>query len=192
MLSFFKKNISNLEDVELIALYKKKGDASYITPLLERYSGLLYGVCLKYLKEEAQAEDAVMQIVEKLLVKLKEHEVSNVKSWLGVLTKNHCLEILRKQKKHLTVSLDKEVMQNGPLLHPFEEDEQEQTFTKLEDCLEGLEKLQKECVHLFYYQDKSYKDIAALKSLSIGKVRSYIQNGRRNLKICMEKLIKIG
>lgn len=99
MLSFFKKNISTIDDLELVTLYKKKGDANYLSALLERYSGLMYGICLKYLKNEAQAEDAVMQIVEKLLIKLKKHEVNNVKSWLGVLTKNHCLELLRKQKK---------------------------------------------------------------------------------------------
>ena len=120
------------------------------------------------------------------MIKLKDQKIDNFKSWLGVVTKNHCLEILRHQKKHLTVSLDQGLMQNEPFLHPFEEDTKEQEFTQLEQCLEQLTGLQKDCVELFYYQNKSYKDIAVLKSLPLGKIRSSIQNGRRNLKICME------
>lgn len=188
MLSFLKKNTSSKSDLEIISLYKKKEEASYLTVLLERYSSLLYGICLKYLKNEAHAEDAVMEIVEKLMTKLKSHEVKNFKSWLSVLVKNHCLEILRKQGKHLTVSLDQGLMQNEPYLHPFEEQEKEQSFKLLENCIETLQVLQKECVNLFYYQNKTYKEIAALKDLPLSKIRSYIQNGRRNLKICMEKM----
>ncbi len=193
MLSFFKnkKGTTTLSDQELIDLYKEKADANYLTSLLERYSSLIYGICLKYLKEEMKAEDAFMQIFEKLMKKLKNQEISNFKSWLGVVTKNHCLEILRQQKKHLTVSLDQGLMQNEPFLHPFEEADKETEFKQLEQCLSELTSIQKDCVELFYYQNKSYKDIALLKSLSLGKIRSSIQNGRRNLKICMEELIRV-
>jgi len=193
MLSFFRKNksTSTLSDKELIDQYQKTEDVNFITSLLERYSSLIYGICLKYLKDEVKSEDAFMQIFEKLIKKLKDQEISNFKSWLGVVTKNHCLETLRQQKKHLTVSLDQGLMQNEPFLHPFEEDDQEIEFTQLEQCLEQLTGIQKECVQLFYYQNKSYKDISELKSLSLGKIRSSIQNGRRNLKICMEEFLSV-
>lgn len=190
MFSFLQQKVSALSDKELIQRYKKSKNAKYPSHLMERYGALIYGVCLKYLREEMDAEDAFMQIYEKLLDKLQTHEVQNVKGWLSTLTRNHCLEILRQKKKHLTVSLDKTIVHNEPFLHPFEKDNKEDSFVLLEQCLEGLDNLQKICIQLFYYQNNSYKEIANAKDLPLGKVRSYIQNGRRKLKICMESAIK--
>jgi len=186
MFSFLKQKTSSLSDEALVKQYKKSGNAEYPAVLMERYGALIYGVCLKYLKIEMDAEDAFMQIYEKILDKLQSHEVQSVRGWLATLSRNHCLEILRQQKKHLTVSLDKSIVQNEPFLHPYEKEDQESSYVLLEQCIEKLEAFQKECIQLFYYKDKSYKEIAASKELPLGKVRSSIQNGRRNLKNCME------
>jgi len=188
MLRFFKNKTENLSDADLIQAYSKRRDMSYLGQLFERYNALIYGVCLKYLKNETEAEDAFMQIFEKLSKKIPQQEINNFKSWLHVLVKNHCLEILRKKKRHLTVSYESSLMQNEPFLHPFEEQEAELQFQQLDSCLEQLEGLQKECIQLFYFEKKSYQEIATLKQLPLGKIRSFIQNGRRNLKICVEGL----
>ena len=185
MLRIFKNKITTLSDDTLLQRYKEKGDIVYLGQLFERYSSLIYGVCLKYLKKEVEAEDACMQIFEKLTKKVPQHSIQNFKSWLYTLVKNHCLEILRQQKRHLTVSYESDFMQKEPYVHPFEEDLQEQPLQQLAVCMNQLELEQKECVQLFYYQSKSYKEIAEMKQVPIGKIRSFIQNGRRNLKICM-------
>jgi RNA polymerase sigma factor (sigma-70 family) len=147
---------------------------------------LVYGVCLKYLKHPENAQDSVIAIYEELLVKLQKHEVDNFKGWLYTLAKNHCLMRLRSEKKNITVNFDVELMQSEENVHLNGELDKEQNFKKLEYCLGQLQEEQKNVIELFYLQGKCYNEISELTGLEWNKVRSYIQNGRRNLKICME------
>ena len=187
MFKIFKKNPSNYSDAELVARYQKTGDMELLGVLTERYTELIYGVCLKVLKHEAEAEDAFMGIFEKLTKKVQQHDIQEFRPWLHVLTRNHCLEILRKKGKHLTVSYDSEFMQSEEAVHPFMEEATNRKLDALTGCLDTLKGEQKICVQLFYFEGKSYKEIAASKNMEMKKVRSYIQNGRRNLKICIEQ-----
>ena len=187
MLRIFKKNPSKYTDAELVAGYQKGGDMELLGVLCERYTELIYGVCLKVLKNEAEAEDAFMNIFEKLTKKVKEHDIQVFRPWLHTVVRNHCLGILRKKSKHLTVSYDGDFMQSQEELHPFMEEATNGKLEALTGCLEELNGAQKICVQLFYFEGKSYQDIATEKEIPIGKVRSYIQNGRRNLKNCIER-----
>jgi len=187
MLKIFRKNPSNYSDAELVTRYQKSGDMELLGILFERYTELVYGICLKVLKDQSAAEDAFMGVFEKLTKKVQQHDIQEFRPWLHTVTRNHCLEILRKQKKHLTVSYDTEFMQSAEELHPFMEDATNGKLSALTGCLETLTGEQKVCVQLFYFEGLTYKDIAQQKNMNIGKVRSYIQNGRRNLKICIEK-----
>jgi len=187
MLKIFRKKSSNYSDSELVARYQKSGDMELLGVLYERYTELIYGVCLKVLKNEAEAEDAFMNIFEKLTKKVREHDIKQFRPWLHMVVRNHCLGILRKNGKHLTVSYDGDFMQSAEVLHPFMEEATNGKLTALPKCLDSLKGAQKNCVQLFYFEGKSYQDIAEEQTLSIGKVRSYIQNGRRNLKICIER-----
>lgn len=180
------------DDNELIRLYRRTGDSAYAGDLYERYVHLVYGVCMKYLKNEEDSKDAVMQIFEKLLIELKIHEVSNFKSWLHVLAKNHCLMWLRSARvRHEKSILSYEVsddMETGDRLHlGSEEDNLEGNLALLEKGIQVLPAEQKQCIELFYLQQKCYKEIAELTGYDLKKVKSYIQNGKRNLKIYLEK-----
>ena len=97
MLKIFRKNPSNYSDAELVAHYQKEGDMESLGVLYERYTELIYGVCLKILKNEAAAEDAYMNIFEKLTKKVREHDIQQFRPWLHMVVRNHCLGILRKQ-----------------------------------------------------------------------------------------------
>lgn len=187
MLRIFRKDPAKYSDAELVARYQKSGDMDLLGALYERYTELIYGVCLKVLKNEVEAEDAFMNIFEKLAQKVKTHNIQNFRPWLHTVVRNHCLELLRKNGKHLTVSYDSNFMQSSEVMHPFMEEATNGKLTALNGCMEHLKRGQKICVQLFYFEGKSYQDIAEEKGLPIGKVRSYIQNGRRNLKICIEK-----
>jgi RNA polymerase sigma-70 factor (ECF subfamily) len=184
----FLKNIpdNELPDKELVSLFRTSGNMEVLAVLFQRYMELLYGVCLKYLKQPEAAKDAVMQIFEELVQKLPKHEVDNFKSWLYTLAKNYCLMQLRTPKNLKTTEFNPDSMQleeemhlNGVLL-------KEENLQKLERCLQTLSQEQKQTVELFYLQNKCYKEIAAITGIEWNKVRSFIQNGRRNLKICME------
>lgn len=184
----FLKNISSDQrsDEELLQLYKSSSDARYVGMLYERYMELVYGVCLKYLKQPEDAQDSVINIYEELPHKLLKHEVDNFKAWLYTLSKNHCLMRLRAGKKTKWVDFDVELVQSEEPLHLNGELEREENFQKLEFCLGQLQEAQQQAIRLFYLESKCYNEIADLTGLEWNQVRSFIQNGRRNLKICME------
>jgi len=184
----FLKNISHnsLSDKELVALYKESGDMAILGELYQRYMELVYGVCLKYYKDPETAKDSVMQIFEELLPKLRKHEVENFKPWLHQVAKNHCLMQLRTPKNMKTVEFKYELVQSEDNVHLNGVLEKEENFKKLEFCLGTLTNEQRETVKLFYLDGKCYNEIVEITGLEWNQVRSFIQNGRRNLKLCME------
>lgn len=186
----FIKNTSKLksfEDAALITQYKKSGDLEILGVLYNRYMHLVFGVCLNYLKDEEQSKDAVMQIFEELIVKVKVHDIQNFKSWLHVLSRNHCLMVLRKASKNNVVPLDETFVENTEFVHLDIDDAKEQQLSVMEECMQSLTTEQRICVDLFYLQEKCYKEVAEITGYDLLKVKSYIQNGKRNLKICIEK-----
>ncbi|MBO9632484.1 MAG: sigma-70 family RNA polymerase sigma factor [Chitinophagaceae bacterium] len=185
----FLKNIQQPDrsDKELADLYRETGDMQVLGLLFQRYMDLMYGVCLKYLKEPESAKDAVMQLFEELTRKLRQHQVENVKSWLHTLAKNHCLMQLRSPRNLKTSEFNAEIMQSDSETHLNGMMQKEENLQRLEYCLQTLSDEQKQTVELFYLQNKCYKEIATETGIEWNKVRSHIQNGRRNLKLCMEK-----
>lgn len=188
-LKFIKNTteIKDPDDAALLLRYKSTGSLDALGALYNRYMHLVYGVCLNYFKEEEASKDAVMQIFEELVVKLKIHEVQNFKSWLHVLTRNHCLMALRKLAKNNTVSIDDTFVENTDFVHLDIDDTKETQLTVMEKCMESLTEEQRRSVDLFYLQEKCYKEVAELTGYEMVKVKSYIQNGKRNLKICIKK-----
>jgi RNA polymerase sigma factor (sigma-70 family) len=174
-------------DAELIDAYRQSASLEILAVLYQRYMDLLYGVCLKYLGEPESAKDAVIAIFEELAQKLRKHQVDNFKGWVYTLAKNYCLMQLRSSGRLRTHELDPDRMQMTEDLHLDGIMEKEASLDKLSKCLETLSPEQKSTVELFYLQSKCYKEIEAITGLEWNKVRSHIQNGRRNLKICMEK-----
>ena len=185
----FLKNIAstNQSDTELVLLYRESGDLKVLGELYQRYMELVYGVCLKYLKEPELAQDAVMQIFEELVSKLKKHEVDNFRGWLHQVAKNYCLMQLRTPKNLKTVALPPLLMQNEEDVHLNGVMEKEENFQKLEKCIASLSDEQRTMIKLFYLDGKCYNEIVEITGLEWNHVRSSIQNGRRNLKLCMEK-----
>ena len=184
----FLKDIVNAQttDRELVIQYKQEGDVRVLGELYQRYMDLIYAVCLKYLKEPAEAQDAVMSIFEELVNKLRKHEVSNFKGWLYTVAKNYCLMALRSNKQ-IPLTQMPEFMQLPENPHLENAVEKELNLNRLSKCIEGLSPDQKYTVQLFYLEEKSYKEIAGITQTEWNKVRSLVQNARRNLKICMDK-----
>jgi RNA polymerase sigma factor (sigma-70 family) len=174
-------------DYEIIQIYKKTGDLALIGELYTRYTALVYGVCTKYLKDRDEAKDASMQVFEKLIDTLKNQQIDNFKSWLYVSARNHCLMQIRNKKGKFKEEMSARDMENQVFLHLEEESSAEKNLVKLEDCINRLTYGQKECVRLFYLDEKCYKDITTITGFDLSAVKSFIQNGRRNLKICMER-----
>ena len=180
----------DITDEELLLLYKSKGSLDTLGELYSRYMHLVYGVALKYLGDRDEAKDMVMQIFEKLIIDLPGHEVRNFKSWLYVLTKNHCLMQLRSQKsvdgKMEGYKTEQEFMESEQDLHPLDK-EDHSIEEALKDCIEQLRSEQKQCIELFYYKKLCYQEIAERLGMNEKKVKSFLQNGKRNLKICLER-----
>jgi len=188
----FVKNISQqaahqTDDKELVAQYKASGSMQVLGDLYQRYMELVYGVCLKYLKDSEKAKDSVMQIFEELVPKLKKHEVDNFKGWLHMVAKNHCLMQLRTPKNLKTVEFKPEFVQSEETVHLNGVLEKEEHFKLMEYCLGTLTGEQQQTIRLFYLESKCYNEIVAITGHEWNQVRSFIQNGRRNLKNCMEE-----
>ncbi len=185
------KDPSINKEKELLEKFRNNQDLEYLGALYSPYIHLVYGVCLKYFKERERAKDAVMEIFEKLIEEIPRHDIRNFKSWLYVLTKNYCLMELRslkskdeKAKKY--IEEESIFMESEAKMHPVDEEGSELNKA-LQECIEALKNEQKECICLFYYKDKSYEEISQIMNLELKKVKSYLQNGKRNLKICLEK-----
>lgn len=176
-----------MNEKELLLQFKVSGNLESLGKVYAPYMSLLYGVCYKYLQDVERSNDAVMQIFEELIVKLRRHDVDNFKSWLYVYAKNYCLMQLRKDKRQQHVVLDDNLHESEQKLNDSDDSRwQEHDFHKLETCMQTLNKEQEICVRLFYLNHQCYKDISEETGLDLNKVKSAIQNGKRNLKICME------
>jgi RNA polymerase sigma-70 factor (ECF subfamily) len=181
------KSLASLTDEELLNAFKRTADQEMLAQLYLRYTDLVYGVCMKYFKNAEISKDAVMNTYQELLTKLQTNEVQNFKSWLYVVVKNYCLMQLRKEKKNITVEFTPAVMQSEDFTHLDDVLEKENELKKLEFCIEHLPVEQKQSIQLFYLENKCYNEIVETTGYDWNKVRSLIQNGRRNLKVCMEK-----
>lgn len=186
----FLKNIpSEASDADLVTAYKSTGNVELLSVLYQRYMDLTYGVCLKYFKNTDDSKDAVMNIFEELVVKLRKYEVENFKGWLFQVARNFCLMKIRKEKSK-PYAVDADLVQLEQESHLEEVMEKETHLNSMHDCIKQLVDEQKQMITLFYLKEICYKEIAETTGVDISLVRSYIQNGRRNLKICMEKQTK--
>ncbi|MCO4292749.1 sigma-70 family RNA polymerase sigma factor [Solitalea sp. MAHUQ-68] len=180
------------DDSELLALYRRTGDVVHLGELYGRYMELIFAVCFKYFKNEDESKDAVMHIFEKISRDLLHQHVTNWKSWIHVVAKNYCLMQLRSKKYHVEQSMvyltnDDDDMEFAAEEHHNGNGDKELTLQTMEACIRQLPEEQKICINLFYLEQKSYKEIVEITGFDASKVKSYIQNGKRNLKICVEK-----
>jgi RNA polymerase sigma-70 factor (ECF subfamily) len=179
----------HISDQDLLAYYYADGNQEWIGVLLQRYTLLLLGVCMKYLKNETEAKDCVQHIFLKVLTEAPKYKIDYFKSWLYMVAKNHCLMKLRDRGGKATKELTD---YNIPVQEANKQDllQHEQTYDYLEEAIGELNEEQRTCVSLFYLQKKSYQQIAEITGYSQMQVKSYIQNGKRNLKIILERKLK--
>ncbi len=185
---FRKKHIAKKTDEEIIALYQIKQNNNYIGVLYERYYHIVFGVCLKYLKSIPESEDAVTLIFERLITDLRKTKVQKFGPWLYRVAVNHCLQQIRKRKL-LTVDFNhlEEVLIASSQSELLEEQDKEELLQFLEAAILHLKPNQQKAISLFYIYKKSYEEVAMLTDSDLKKVKSNIQNGKRNLKLLLEK-----
>ena len=180
-----KQNERSTDDQLVKAV--KAGRTEALGVLWDRYAHLLFGVGMKYLKNTDTAKDAVMTVFAELPRLLVQHEVRSVSAWLRTVMRNHCLMQLRTPKNMKTVEFKTDLVQSEENVHLNGVLEKEENFKKMEYCLGTLTKEQSEAIKLFYLEGKCYNEIVEMTGQEWNQVRSLIQNGRRNLKLCMEK-----
>lgn len=179
-----------LSDDELLSQYLKTSDIGFFGQLYDRYLHLVYGLCMKYFKSSEDSKDATMEIFEHTSKALLTKEVTHFKSWLYIVSKNHCLMELRKRKtreeKNFQIFMESDEVEHLNIGGPVDED-----MDALSACLETLKEEQKQCVSLFYLEKKSYREVESETGLALKAVKSAIQNGKRNLKQCIEAKLKV-
>lgn len=182
---------AHISDQELLEKFYADHDNSWLGILLQRYTLLLLGVSMKYLKNEEEAKDSVQQIFLKVIQELHKYKVEYFKSWLYMVAKNHCLMRLREKQGRITAEIDERVTGT---IHE-ETDHQslilnDKTLELMADSLIELNPEQQQCVTMFYLQKKSYQEVSENTGYSLLQVKSYIQNGKRNLRLLIERKLK--
>ena len=175
-----------MSDAQLLERFLDSGEAAWFGALYDRYIPLIYGLCLKYLRNGADAEDAVMQIFEQLMPRMERYTVGEFRTWVHSVTRNHCLQQLRRKKPEMASDFSLAVMESDPMAHLLSKREDERLLEAMEECIEKLPAPQKVSIRLFFLEEKSYADVADSTGYQVKSVKSYIQNGKRNLKICIE------
>lgn len=178
---------NHIDDNQLLQHFYADHNNEWLGILLQRYTMLLLGVCMKYLKNEEEAKDAVQQVFFKSINELHKYKVEYFKSWIYMVAKNHCLMKLRDKGKY-TSEINEQVMATAD--ETTEKNnyiEKDRALTQMAEALLQLNKEQQLCVTLFYLEKKSYQEIVAQTNFSLLQVKSYIQNGKRNLKLLMER-----
>jgi len=184
---------AHISDTELLEKYYADHNNEWLGILLQRYTLLLLGVSMKYLKNEEEAKDSVQQIFLKVIQELKKYKVEYFKSWLYMVAKNHCLMRIREKQGRITAEITDRLT-----ARPEEETDRQillqndHTLDLMEQSLTELNPEQQQCVTLFYLQKKSYQEVSDETGFSMLQVKSYIQNGKRNLRLLVERKLREG
>lgn len=185
------KDITILSNDELFVLSKEEEQLVCFGELYRRYIPMVYGLCLKYLGNENDAQDAVMDLFEEVSLKIRQYDIQNFHTWLYSVAKNHCLLRLRKEKQSFFINIDDIIMENDDIPTLLDKETSREEESALMLCMNELGEEQRKSIEYFYYENKSYADIVSMTGYTLEKVKSYIQNGKRNLKNCIMRVLKI-
>ena len=177
---------NHISEQELLRRYYQEGNKEWLGILLQRYTLLLLGVCMKYLKNEEAARDAVQQIFLKAITELEKYEVEFIKSWLYMIAKNHCLMQFRDKYRQV-VELSEQMAETEDSDEKLSIKEKDQLHDRMHESIKNLNPEQQQCVTLFYLEKKSYQQVAEETGYSILQVKSSIQNGKRNLRLMIQR-----
>ena len=179
-----------ISDQELLERFYADHDNQWLGILLERYTLLLLGVCMKYLKNEELARDSVQQIFLKVITELQKYRVDYFKSWIYMVAKNHCLMQLRDKPGKNTIEVKETIAAKAEETDKESLLMSEKTYEYLDEALKELNADQQLCVTLFYIEKKSYQQISEQTRYSMMQVKSHIQNGKRNMRLMIERRMK--
>lgn len=174
---------TDLTDEELLQQYRRSDEKEWLGILLQRYTLLLLGVAMKYLKDKHSAEDAVQQIFLKTFTHLPPDPIANFKGWLYILTRNHCLQLLRTKEYFAPEEQLQHIREEEN--RSSEQSEKETSLAQMHEALTELKEEQRMTIELFYLKKQSYRQIMEHTGFNFMQVKSYIQNGKRNLKLIL-------
>ncbi len=194
MAYFNSTSNSKLTDEELIKKYRFSHDKTYLGELFLRYTPYIFGVAIKNLKSQKEAEDVTLTIFNKISSDLKRIDVTDFSKLLYQLVKELCdIEVKKKNatgeesKMILIDELTKESDDN--LYINSDKPKLSLDANNLRLAIDTLNESQKICIDLFYVQNKSYQEVADITGYSLNQVKTNIQNGKRLLKTYVEKKI---
>ncbi|MBK8952587.1 MAG: sigma-70 family RNA polymerase sigma factor [Chitinophagaceae bacterium] len=182
---------NDISDQQLLNKFYSGHDNEWLGILLRRYTLLLLGVCMKYLKDEDEAKDSVQQVFLKVIQELQKYKVEYFKSWLYMVAKNHCLMKLRDRHGKITTEINERLFVTPEDEADTKElEKKDYTIELMKEALAELNPEQRQCVTLFYLQKKSYQQVSEETGFNMLQVKSYIKNGKRNLKQLIERKLE--
>ncbi|MDR0510845.1 MAG: sigma-70 family RNA polymerase sigma factor [Rikenellaceae bacterium] len=181
-----RDNMERMSDAALLENYLDTGEAEYFGTLYNRYIQLVYGLCLRYLRSVESAEDAVMQIFEELMPRVGRYRIGEFRTYIYSVARNHCLQELRRKKIAFAPESELAFVESGDMAHLLDKRDDQRRQQRLNRCIERLPAPQRTSIRLFFLEERSYADVAEMSGYNVKSVKSYIQNGKRNLKKCID------
>lgn len=165
------------EDVEQL-LRERRYDRA-LERLLDRYQHKVYRMVLVMLRDAGRAEEVTQDIFVKLWRALPLYDGrAAVGTWLYTIARNTCLSALRAESYRRTSALTEAIEPSATSTIPLE--------LSVEQCLARLPEVQRQVITLFYLQERSVSDVAAMLDLPVGTVKSHLHRARHALGEMME------
>ncbi len=185
------RNINNNTSDEVLLVRLKQADQKAFIVIYERYHKVLYAVSYKYLKEENRAKDIVQDIFTKLWEERESIQVkTNLKSYLYSMTKNHILNIIKRDSRQILSNYENEkekIADNDNLLKTI-------TDNQLQDILyKAIDKLpkQKRLVCLLKAKEGlSNKEIAERLNITEHTVKKHQTQSLASLRLLLQNMLK--
>lgn len=191
------KQLKNFTDEELILEFQLNNTVKAYELLVQRYKNPLFNFIFKYLNDYEGTEDVVQETMIKVYINKDSYKtIAKFSTWIYTIASNLAITELKKRKRRNQISINSygendETMELPGTNHSPEEITDSGIKSKIiMEALQKLPEVYREVVILRDIQELSYEEIAEIKQISVGTVKSRINRGRTQLQIMLKHIYK--
>ncbi len=161
------------------------GNQEEFRKIVEIYQNYIFAICFNILKDRQEAENITQETFIKIYSSLKQYEFSGLKTWIGRIATNKCIDLKRKKdreiKNNMTYLEDIENRLQSNYL--VEEDViRKEEIKRVLDCCDEIPEKYGKIIKKYYLDSQSYKEIAHKERISVKIVESRLYRGKKLLR----------
>jgi len=169
------------EDRDIAELLRRGERGRAFTELLQRYEGKVFRLCFALLRDCAQAEDAAQESLVRIWKALDSFDGrASLSTWIYAITRNRCLTALERRQTLESLSHSEVEAEVESLAARASEDLQDR-FAQLRELVDLLPERQRRTVQLFYFEERSIREVAEMLGVPEGSVKTNLFRARAAL-----------